>query len=341
MQTNSFNSLIIYLKSSLKYIIVLAVVSLFSALVFYWSLFNPNRLCTTKDILFRFPNFKTHALVMSYDDGHYNDTIVIELFNKYNIKGTFNITLDRTTQYQDNSVFIHKNELASIYTGHEVASHGVTHKNLSSLTDSLQYLELTQSKNSLSNYTHKKVLSIAYPYGKYNSSTIKHAKQSLYLAGRSIQNTYDFTIPNNLLQWHPTCEDIHALKYTTKFLKQEKPFVTTIKNRIFSKLGFSYSNLKLMTIWGHSHLYTSSDSYQWKQLETLCRKLANHNHVWYVTAYDFADYIKVINNLIITKYEVYNPIESKRNVYFTIKKHFFTLHPGETFNIKDYEFSQY
>ena len=39
-----------------------------------------------------FPEFKTKTVTFSYDDGIYGtDAILIELFNKYNIKGTFNI----------------------------------------------------------------------------------------------------------------------------------------------------------------------------------------------------------------------------------------------------------
>ena len=39
----------------------------------------------------RFPNGARKALTMSYDDGKYYDRQLIEIFNKYGIKGTFHI----------------------------------------------------------------------------------------------------------------------------------------------------------------------------------------------------------------------------------------------------------
>ena len=38
-----------------------------------------------------FPGGKTKALTMSYDDGKLEDIRLLELFNKYSIKGTFNL----------------------------------------------------------------------------------------------------------------------------------------------------------------------------------------------------------------------------------------------------------
>ena len=38
-----------------------------------------------------FPEGKAKALTMSYDDGKLQDERLVEIFNKYGIKGTFNL----------------------------------------------------------------------------------------------------------------------------------------------------------------------------------------------------------------------------------------------------------
>lgn len=41
-----------------------------------------------------FPEGKAKALTMSYDDGKIQDERLIGIFNKYGIKGTFNVNYD-------------------------------------------------------------------------------------------------------------------------------------------------------------------------------------------------------------------------------------------------------
>ena len=42
-------------------------------------------------IFLRFPEFRDKALTLSYDDGSIYDRKLIEIMNKYGLKGTFNL----------------------------------------------------------------------------------------------------------------------------------------------------------------------------------------------------------------------------------------------------------
>ena len=42
-----------------------------------------------------FPQWKEKALTFSYDDGNIKDRDLVELFNKYGVKGTFNLNSSR------------------------------------------------------------------------------------------------------------------------------------------------------------------------------------------------------------------------------------------------------
>ena len=70
-----------------------------------------------------YPGGKIKALTFSYDDGVRFDGTLIEIFNRYGMKGTFNLnagSLDAQRKF-------HADELKEIYAGHEIASHGFEH----------------------------------------------------------------------------------------------------------------------------------------------------------------------------------------------------------------------
>ena len=70
-----------------------------------------------------FPGGKHKALTMSYDDGKVQDRRLIEIFNRYGIKGTFHLN---SGLFHDPGR-IQPAEIPSLYEGHEVACHTVTH----------------------------------------------------------------------------------------------------------------------------------------------------------------------------------------------------------------------
>ena len=88
---------------------------------------------------------KLKAITFSYDDGITQDIRLIELLNKYNLKCTFNINSEllskrgilirngqRISHYK-----IHTEDVKSIYQGHEIASHTLTHPNLTVCEDAV------------------------------------------------------------------------------------------------------------------------------------------------------------------------------------------------------------
>lgn len=69
-----------------------------------------------------FPGGKHKVLTMSYDDGRLEDRRLVELFNRYGIRGTFNLNggLPRPER-------IPESEWVELYKGHEVACHTYHH----------------------------------------------------------------------------------------------------------------------------------------------------------------------------------------------------------------------
>ena len=57
---------------------------------------------------------------IKYDDGQKEDRQLVEIFNRYGMRGTWNLNSSHRGA-------THDPELQALYAGHEVAAHGLTH----------------------------------------------------------------------------------------------------------------------------------------------------------------------------------------------------------------------
>lgn len=76
-----------------------------------------------------YPSGKRKALTMSYDDCGTQDVRLIDILDKYSIRGTFHINSGLLENPRHNP----KEKIKEIYKNHEIAVHGVKHKTLDRL----------------------------------------------------------------------------------------------------------------------------------------------------------------------------------------------------------------
>ena len=88
-------------------------------------------------------NGRKKAVTFSFDDGVTQDIRLIEILNKYVLKGTFNINsgllggkqeLERNGRIVSHNK-IQPNQVKSLYAGHEIAVHTVNHPTLVGLPE--------------------------------------------------------------------------------------------------------------------------------------------------------------------------------------------------------------
>ena len=125
-------------------------------------------------------NGKKKALTFSYDDGVTQDIRLIEIFNKHNLRATFNLNselLGMGGMLVRNGVQVShiKNkpeDVRYIYEGHEVAVHTLTHPFLPEIIDDNEVLrQVEQDRVNLSELAGYEVEGIAYPGGGVNCNT--------------------------------------------------------------------------------------------------------------------------------------------------------------------------
>ena len=118
--------------------------------------------------------------VFAIDDGTVFDKKVIDIFNKYGIRATFNLN----SGLQDYVWFkdwlevrrLRLEENKSIYDGHEVASHSLTHPYLTSLSDEDVYREVKEDIENLRHIFCRDIESFSFPFDGYDERTINAIK---------------------------------------------------------------------------------------------------------------------------------------------------------------------
>ena len=225
-----------------------------------------------------FPEGKTKALTFSYDDNTVHDRRLVEMFNRYGLKATFNLNSGRL----DVEGYIHSSEVASLYRGHEVASHGVRHLFPNQISDGERIREYWEDRLALEKLSGQIVTGMAYPFGVHNARVRESLEQMGLHYGRTVVSTGNYFFPDDFLVWDPTCHHQEAI--------DDPSIADTFLNPP------DYMQPDLLYIWGHSYEFAGRDN--WADMEALCRKLSGHDEIWYATNREIYFYKKAASQLI-------------------------------------------
>lgn len=246
-----------------------------------------------------FPDGKLKALTFSYDDGPKEDRRLVALFNKYNVKGTFNLNSQWLKNREDNpnDEGIRASEVKELYKGHEVAVHGLTHPFLERLpVDKVAY-EIVKDRENLEKLSDTIVRGMAYPFGTYNDNVVRVARDAGIRYSRTCHTHHSFKIDRDWLRMPSTCHqaDERLFELAEQFVND-----SPLSNR-WNIEGW------LFYVWGHSFEFRTEQD--WERKESFLKIVANRDDVWYATNIEIYNYITAYDNLEYT-YEgdkVYNP----------------------------------
>ncbi|MDY3928064.1 MAG: polysaccharide deacetylase family protein [Clostridia bacterium] len=249
-----------------------------------------------------YPNKKTKAITMSFDDGRTYDRDLIKIFNKYNIKGTFHLISNRI----DTDGYITSEEIKNLYNGHEISLHTHTHPTIAHMPNMQVNYELSENKRILEKLSEKEVCGMSYPMGSFGSNVTECMKALGILYGRTTLSTGKFSLPDDFLLWHPT---IHYSRGTKKWSKNITYSRSILDEKLseFTEYPEWIKDLPLMQIWGHS--YELADNDDWDIMENFCKKASCQKNIWFATNIEIVDYVNALKHLRFS-YDcdiVYNP----------------------------------
>lgn len=226
----------------------------------------------TKKIYMCFPGGRHKALTMSYDDGKHADRRLVELFNRYGIRGTFNLN---GGLYRDENR-IPQEEYRELYKGHEVACHTLTHPTIARCPLPLAAEEVLEDRRRLEQIMGYPVRGLAYPNGSYSKEICDMLPALGIRYGRIVGDSDGFAMPEDFMRWKATCHHNHNL------LELGRQFVELKKKQY----------LYLMYVWGHSYEFDKMDN--WNVIEEFCELAGGRDDIWYATNIEIVDYMDIV-----------------------------------------------
>ena len=222
---------------------------------------------------------KLKAVTFSYDDGVTQDQRLIELFNRYGLKCTFNINSGRCGTgggyVVGEKTLAHVRpracELRAIYEGHEVAAHTLTHPSLPKIEDDAEVIrQVEQDRLALSEIMGYEVVGMAYPGGGVNHDerVMKLIRENTGIRyARGVESSHSFDLQSNLLDFKPTVyqhgEFDRTFELAQKFieLKADTP--------------------QIFYVWAHSYELDIANT--WDRMEEFCRLISGRDDIFYGT----------------------------------------------------------
>lgn len=263
-----------------------------------------------------YPQGKVKAFNISYDDGVLQDIRFVELLNKYGLKGTFNLNFELMESgfewTHECGLTVKRLDLqqaAKLYSGHEVASHTLTHPYMDNLSRQEIMNQMVTDKEKLEKLFQREVRGFAVPFLYYSDLVAQCAREAGFEYARISEESNSYAVPRDYYWWKggKFHWDDDLEQYVDGFLHTNK-------------------ELALCQIVGHSYDLDAGD--MWDRMEAICAKVSNAEDVLPMTNLEIVRYLKAMAMAEVYATEITN--RSNRDLWFRVNNEVIVLHPGET-----------
>ena len=273
-------------------------------------------------IMMRFPGGKSKVFTLSYDDGMFQDIRLVDILNRYGLKGTFHLISGRIRKEDAEKPYSHLSarQIRELYTpnGHEVALHTHTHCTLTDLPAEQIAWEYLQCKSILEDTVGTVLRGSAYPNSRYNGKVLSVLSNCGIVYARGGDQTGSFALPKDWLQLMPTARhrDANLFALGDQFLQLNIP---------------SHHECAMFCLMGHSYEFDKDNN--WETIEAFSEKMGGHADIWYATLLEIYDYVQAYQALRfnLAKTIVQNPTAT--DVWFVRDKEEYCVPAGQTLRL--------
>lgn len=268
----------------------------------------------------RFPEGKTKAVTFSYDDGVKADRQLLSIFDKYGLKGTFNLNSSLFDCVNWHNRMDEEETYAAFKdTTHEIALHGARHIFLNKVPLAEAVREVALNRDWLEHKFGRIINGMAYAYNGFNDDVKRVLADLGVKYARTTKSTYSFALPRDMLEWNPTLHHREA----DKLIELADKFISSSPDAEFKN-----REPWLFYIWGHSYEFDDDDN--WNLIEEAAQKLSGRADTWYATNGEICDYINAYRSLVFSLdgERVFNP--AYMTVWLEIRGKTYAIGPGET-----------
>ena len=240
------------------------------------------------NLVMRFPGGLPKALTLSYDDGVEQDEKLIEIAEKYGLKGTFNINSGcippEGVAYAPGTIHrrmpLKRLKEAYAKSSWEIAAHAYTHASLVGLPGNIATEEVLRDRKELEEIFGTVIRGFAYPYGAYDDSSVAILKNCGICYARTVNATHDFHLPQDWLRLAATCH-------------HNDPELMNLANKFVGIKG--WWDPMLFYVWGHSYEFEARNN--WEVIEEFARTVSGKDDIWYATNIEIYDYCEAFSRL--------------------------------------------
>ena len=269
-----------------------------------------------------FPGGKRLAVTTSFDDGLTFDRRIVEAFNKWGLKATFNLNSGKLLRTgkpaveEGDRTALDASEIAELFHGHEVAIHTVTHPWLDRLDPSQIATEVLDDRKALEDLVGYPVRGMAYPFGNFSPQVVEVLRSLGVVYSRTCINSPNCFPPQEPLLWASTAHQYAA--------------APTVPER-FEALYNNPHAAGVFYIWGHS--FEFHDKNDWAGLERIYKPLAGKPDVWYCTNIELFDYEAARQRIVLAanRASAFNP--SGTPVTLKLDERLFDVPSGQTVSL--------
>ncbi|MCQ4021938.1 MULTISPECIES: polysaccharide deacetylase family protein [unclassified Ruminococcus] len=266
-----------------------------------------------------YPNGRPKAFNVSYDDGVLQDIRFVGLLNKYNLKGTFNLNshlMKTEFEWKHESGLVIKrlseNIASDLYSGHEIASHTLTHPYMDSLTENEIIHELQTDKDNLEMLFESEVKGFAVPFDFYSELMEECVKKCGFEYARISEESLSYTPSTDFYKL-----EVGIFHLDTNLDSYIDNFLSTNEELAFCQIA------------GHS--YDLDTENMWDKIEAIFKKLSADNNILPMTTIQFVEYIKAMNLAEITENYIKN--NSNISLWFSVNDRICEIKPNEVYYV--------
>ena len=236
----------------------------------------------------RLKDGKQKVFTLSYDDGVVQDIRLVQLLDKYGVKGTFNLNSGKyfpeDAQRERYYGRMKRSEAVELFkqSRHEVALHGYAHRDMPQLSPQDILQEIREDRLIAERDYGRLIRGMAYAFGAYNEDVLTALKLCGICYSRTTVSTCKFRFPENWLTWHPTCH-------------HNNPKTLELAQRFVAMKNGEAEGAKLFYVWGHSYEFDNDDN--WDRIETLLETVGGKSDIWYATNIEVYDYVQAYRSL--------------------------------------------
>ena len=267
-----------------------------------------------------YPLGKKKAFNVTYDDGVLQDIRFVKLLNKYNLKGTFNLNsrlMEKEYEWTHESGLVVKRlkaeKAVSLYKGHEIASHTLTHPYMDSLAKEEINYELSLDKNNLEHLFNISIRGFAVPFDYYSSLIEACIKECGFEYARISEESNSFTPQTDYYKWKATA--FHLDKS-----------IADISHRFIC----TDEELAVFQIVGHT--YDLDVESKWNFIENIFNEISSHKEILPMTTIEIVDYLKAMRKAEVTDEYIKN--NSDQSLWFEVSSSVCQVEPNKIFYMK-------